>query len=432
MNVKLEKLDKNVYKVNLEIPAELAATEYNKACRKFGENLSVQGFRKGKAPRHIIEKHVGEETIKHKVLDILLPGYLADVVSENQLDLITEPLIESYNFELGAPVAVTVKLEVKPDVTLPNYKGQTIEVPECKTDEGAVEKEIESLRNRFAKLEQVVGRPTEPEDIVYMDFSGTINGEPIKGGAGKNQQLDLSNSHFIPGFAEQLVDKNIGEEFKIKVTFPENYGEATLAGKEAEFTVTINEIRKKILPDLNDEFAQKLGPFQTVEDLKNNIKSYIEESCKNENRIRAEKILVEKVVDEAKLEIPDTMINREAKYLMEEVQMRAKQQGVSWEQMIEAQGHENIWNSLREEATKRVKTSLVLGAIAKAEDLNLTEGDFANKVKEIAGAYHTDEEKIYKQLAQNQQLTHGMSQQIMSQKIVNYLLENNEVKYIEE
>ncbi|HSA06089.1 MAG TPA: trigger factor [Candidatus Gastranaerophilales bacterium] len=432
MNTNLEKIDNNQFKLSIEIDAEIASLEYNKACKKLGENVNIPGFRKGKTPRPIIEKHVGMDRIKQKAIDVLLPPIIADVISENQLDLITEPVLEAYDFQLGKPVVITTKIEVKPEVKLPEYKGLTIEVPEFKAKEDSVEKELEAVRNKFSRLEQVIGRQSRSNDIVFIDFNGSINGEPIKGGAGKNHQLDIANSHFIPGFAEQLIDKNIGDEFKINVTFPEDYHDKNIAGKEAEFAIKINEIKEKILPELNDEFAQKLGPFQTMDDFKNHIKGYVDKSQENENRVRAEKILVDKIIDETKLDIPDTMINREAKYLMEEIETRFKNQGLSWEQVIEQQGHENIWNNLREEAARRVKTSLVLSAIAKGEGITLTEEDFTLRIKELAQAYNTEESKVYEQMSKNIGLAQGLSQQIMSQKIINYLLENNEVKYIED
>ncbi len=432
MNANLEKLENNLFKLSVEIDADVASQEYNKACKKMGENLSIPGFRKGKTPRPIIEKHLGTDRIKQRALDAMLPAIFADVISEHQLDLVTEPVVETYEFELGKPVSLTAKIEVKPEVELSGYKGQTIEVPEYKLDESAVEKELESIRGKFATMEQVIDRPTEPEDIVFIDFYGKMEGEPIKGGAGKNHQLDLANSHFIAGFAEQLAGKNIGDEFKIRVTFPQDYSDKAIAGKEAEFDIKINEIKKKVFPEINDEFAQKIGPFQTVEDLKKDLAQYIEQARDHENRSRAEKAIVDKVVNESKLDIPDTMINREAKYLMEEVENRFKNQGVSWEQVIEQQGQESIWNNLREEATKRVKTSLVLGSIAKQENITLSEEDFAAMVRDLTQSYNTSESKIYEQMTQNPSLAQGLSQQIMSQKIINYLLENNEVKYIED
>jgi len=432
MKVNLEKQENNVFKLSIEIDAEVAAQEYNKACRKTGEHINVPGFRKGKAPRSMVEKHVGVGRLQQQVLDSILPNVFADAISEHQFDLATEPVIENYSFEIGKPVTVVAKLEVKPEVTLVNYKGQTIEVPEYKHEADVIEKELKILSEKFATLEPIVGRAAESTDIVIIDFKGTVNGEPIKGGAGKNQQLDLSNSHFIAGFAEQIVGKNIGEEFKINVTFPEGYQDKALAGKPAEFEIKLNEIKQKITPEINDELAQKVGPFQTLEDLKADMSKYLEKSKENENKIRAEKVILEKIVEQAKLDIPDSMVNREAKTLLEEIQTRFKSQGISWEQVLEQQGHESTWNSLREEAAKRVKTSLVLSAVAKTENIILTEADFAEKVKELARVYNSDEKSIYEQMAQTPALAQGLSQQIMSQKIIGYLLENNNIKYVEE
>jgi len=432
MKVNLEKQENNLFKLSIEIDADVAAQEYNKACRKTGENINIPGFRKGKAPRSMIEKHVGVGRIQQRVLDALLPNIFADLISEHQFDLATEPVVENYNFELGKPVSVTARLEIKPEVNLVNHKGQVIEVPEFKHSDDVIDKELKLLSEKFATLEPIVGRPAEVTDIVIIDFTGTVNGEPIKGGAGKNQQLDLSNSHFIKGFAEQTVGKSIGEEFTINVTFPEDYQDKALSGKPAEFKIKINEIKKKITPEINDELAQKVGPFQTLEDLKADMAKYLEKTRENENKIRTEKAILEKIVDSAKVDIPDSMVNREAKTLLEEIQARFKSQGISWDQVLEQQGHENTWNSLREEAAKRVRTSLVLSAVAKTENIQLTEEDFLEKVRELARTYNSDEKAIYEQMAQNPALAQGLSQQIMSQKIINYLLENNEVKYIED
>lgn len=430
MKVNLEKQENNLFKLNIEIDAEVAAQEYNKACRKISESINIPGFRKGKAPRSMVEKHVGVGRIQQRVLDSLLPSVFADVISEHQFDLATEPIVENYNFELGKPVVITARLEIKPEVNLVNYKGQTVEVQEFKHSDDVIEKELKLLSEKFATLEPIIDRSAEADDIVIIDFNGKVNGEPIKGGAGKNQQLDLANSHFIKGFAEQIVGKNRGEEFTINVTFPEGYQDKSLAGKPAEFTIKINEIKKKIVPEINDELAQKVGPFKTLEDMKKDMAGYLEKSRENENKIRSEKAILEKIVESAQVEIPDSMVNREAKTLMEEIQTKFKSQGISWEQVLEQQGHENTWKSLREEAKKRVRTSLVLSAVAKVENIQLTEEDFSEKVKELARVYNSDEKVIYEQMAQNPALAQGLSQQIMSQKIVNYLMENNEVKYI--
>jgi trigger factor len=432
MKVNVEKLENNFVQLNIEIDADVAAQEYNKACRKIGERVAIPGFRKGKAPRTKVESHVGVDRIQKDALDRLLPNVLADSISEHQFDIASEPVIETYNFVLGEPLTVVAKLEIKPEVTLNNYKGLTVEVPEFKHPEDAVEKELKALSERFATMQTVIDRPTNEKDVVIIDFAGTVNGEPIKSGSAKNHQLDLANSNFIKGFAEQLIDKKISDEFAIKVTFPESYHDAALSGKEAEFQIKINEIKEKIVPEIDDELAKKVGPFQSLAELKKDLQSYLEKTEKNENDARAEQAVVAKIIEQAQVEVPDSMVNREAKVLMEEVQGRVKSQGLSWEQFLDSQGHENIWNNLREEATRRVKSSLILGAIAKKEDIQLNDEDFVARVKELAIAYNTDDKTIFKQISQNPGFAQAISQQIMGQKIVKYAVENNNVKYIED
>ncbi|OGI23628.1 MAG: trigger factor [Candidatus Melainabacteria bacterium RIFOXYA12_FULL_32_12] len=432
MKVNVVKQENNMVQLDIEVDAELAAQEYNKACKKLGERITVPGFRKGKAPRAMVESYVGVDEIRRQALDRLLPNVFADTISEHQYDLASEPIIESFKYELGEPLKVIAKLELKPEVKLNNYKGLTVEVPEFKHPEDAVEQELKALSERFATLEPIVNRPAEPNDIVNIDYSGTIEGEPIKGGSAKNHQLDLAHSSFIKGFAEQIVGKKIGEEFTINVNFPEDYHEPALVGKPAEFQVKVNEIKEKHIPAIDDELAQKVGPFQTIEELKTDLASFLEKSKNNENKVRAERVVLDKVIEQAQVETPDSMINREARVLMEEVQAKLKSQGISWEQVLDTQGQENIWNSLREEAAKRVKNSLVLGAVAKTENIHPSDEDFLAKVRELATVYNTDEQTVFQQISKNPGLAQGISHQIMTQKVVQFLLDNNEVKYIEE
>ena len=432
MKINLEKQDKNIIQLNIEIDAEIASQEYNKACRKISERVVIPGFRKGKAPRAMVEKYIGTDKIQREAMDRLLPNVFADTISEHQLDLASEPYIESFNFELGKPLAVVAKLEIKPDVNLNEYKGISIDVPKFKQPDNAIDRELKYLSERFATLETVINRPTLNNDIVIIDYSGTINGEPIKGGSAKNHQLDLSNSNFIKGFAEQLVGKNLGEEFTINVTFPADYHDLNLASKNAEFQIKINEIKEKIVPEINDELAQRIGPMQTLEELKADLKDYLEKTEKTENKTRAEKVVMDKVINNAQVEIPDSMTNKEAKILLEEVQAKLKSQGISWEQVLDTQGHENIWKNLREEAAKRVKSSLVLGAIAKVENLQINDDDFIDKVREFATQYNTDEKSVFKHIAQNPGLAQALSQQIMGQKVVDFLINNNNINYVED
>ena len=222
MSVKVEKQENNIVKLDIEIDEKTAMDEYNKSCRRLAQRVNIPGFRKGKAPRNILEKHIGMETIQRDALESMLPSVFAKAISENNLDVISEPYLESYNFEMGKPVSIVAKIELKPEVKIKQYKGLEVEVEKYKNAENAVEKELEGLVNRYSTLETVSGRETNDKDIVMIDFDGFVDGEAIKGGSAKNYMLDLGNSTFIPGFAEQLVGKNAGEEFTIDVKFPED------------------------------------------------------------------------------------------------------------------------------------------------------------------------------------------------------------------
>ena len=272
MKTTIEKQEKNIVKVNVEIEEQTAANEYNKACRKISESVNIHGFRKGKAPKNIVEKYVGVERIQREALSAILPKVFAEVISENQFEVITEPQVESFEFEEGKPLTVVATLELKPEVKLGSYKDVAVDVEEFKNTDEDVEKEVNSIVERYATFEPVVGRASTENDAVVMDFDGSVDGEAIKGGSAKNYQLDLAHSNFIKGFAEQLVGKNIGDEFTIDVTFPKDYHDKNLQGKPAQFKIKINEIKERKVPELNDEFAKKLGNFDTVDALKADIK----------------------------------------------------------------------------------------------------------------------------------------------------------------
>ncbi|MCQ2958294.1 MAG: trigger factor, partial [Candidatus Gastranaerophilales bacterium] len=414
----------------IEIEEQTAANEYNKACRKISETINIHGFRKGKAPKNIVEKYVGVERIQREALSVLLPKIFADVISENELEVITEPQVESYEFEQGKPLNVVATIEIKPEVKLGAYKDIEVEVEEFKNSETDVEKEINAIVDRYATFEPVIDRASKDTDAVVMDFDGTVDGEAIKGGSAKNYQLDLAHSNFIKGFAEQLVGKNIGDEFTIDVTFPKDYHDKALQGKPAQFKIKINEIKERKTPELNDEFAKKVGNFNTVEDLKNDIKSYLEKAEKNENEQRAQKALIEKIVETTEVEVPETMVNREAKQLMNEMAQRLKSQGMDISQIIDEKGQDNMWAELKEEASKRVKNSLVLSEVATKENITVSEEQFEGKIKELAALYHAEEKDVYTQLAKNINMTSALTQQLLAQNITSYLMDNNKVKYV--
>lgn len=430
MEVKIEKLEKNLVKLDISIDAESAAQEYSKACRVLSNNIAIPGFRKGKAPRNIVEKHVGEARIKHEALNKMLPAIFAGIISENDFEIATEPYVESFDFELGQEAKIVAKIELKPEVVLKKYKGLTIDVEVASKDEKAVDREIDNIAQRFTKLEDVTGRPASKDDVVSIDFDGSVNGESIKGGSAKNYQLDIANSNFIEGFSDQIIGHNIGESFEINVTFPEGYHEENLKGKPAVFKIKLHSIKTKKYPAIDDELAQKVGPFGSLDELKKDIQSYIDKQFEMENKVKIQNAVLEKVIELAEVEIPDGMVNKEAKILMDEFQQKITSQGMSWEKFLDSQGQEKIWEGLREEAAKRIKNSLVLSHISKVEDINVDDSEFENRVAEMAKLYKTDERTIYSQISKNPVMVQSIMQQIISQSITDFLVENNKINYL--
>lgn len=429
MKTTIEKQPENIVKVDIEVPAKDAVNYYNNAAKRLAQYVNIPGFRKGKAPRNIVEQNIGEERIKHEALEGALPKIFSEVIKENDFDVVAQPYVESYDYKIGEDLRIVAKLELRPEVTLGEYKGLTIEVEEYKTPEDALQKSIDSLLEQHATTVVVTDRKTLNTDTIVFDFEGFSNGEKIEHGDAKNYTLDLAHSSFIPGFAEQLADRTLGEEFEINVTFPEEYHEKKLAGQPAVFKCKVNEIRAKVLPELTDEFAQKVGPFKTVDDLKADIQKYLDTQKADIDRTNSEKAIFEKVTGDAKVEIQQSMIDREAEQLAEEYKQKLSMQGFSWDQAVEAQGYDNIMNSLKEDAAMRVKNSLVIDKIAKEENLVVSQAEFGAKLSEIGRMYQMDTPTMIKQLSQTPGVFNAISQQALNEKVTQFLAENNTVKF---
>ena len=427
MNTTIEKQQDNIVKVDIEIPAKDAVTYYNNAAKKLAQYVNIPGFRKGKAPRNIVEQNIGEERIKHEALESALPKIFSDVVKENNFDLVTQPYVESYDYKVGEDLKITAKLELRPEVTLGQYKGLTIDVEGYKTPEDALEKSLNSMLEQHASSVIVTDRKTVNTDIIVFDFEGFANGEKIEHGDAKNFTLDLAHSSFIPGFAEQLADRPLGEEFDIEVKFPETYHEKKLAGQPATFKCKINEIKTKVLPELNDEFAQKVGPFKTVDDLKADIQKYLDTQKADIDRVNSEKAVFEKVTNDAKVDIQQSMIDRETDQLVNEYKQKLSAQGFTWEQAVEAQGYDEIMKQLKEDASIRVKNSLVIDKIAKEENIEISQADFSEKLTELSRMYQIDPATMVKQLAQTPGVFNALSQQALNEKVTKFLADNNKV-----
>lgn len=432
MKVNVEKEPNNVAKLDIEIPAKDAINGYNKAVKKLSEYVNIPGFRKGKAPRNIVEKHVGIDRIKHEALEGLLPNAFREAITKNELNVIAQPYVESYDFEIGQDLKVTAKVELRPEVKLGDYKNLTIEIEEYITPADAMDKSLNDLLQRSSTVNLVVDRASKATDIVVIDFDGSVNGEKIQGGAAENYPLDLANSNFIPGFAEQIVGKKLDSEFDINVEFPKEYHDKKLAGKPAVFKIKLKEIKEKVLPELNDEFAQKVGPFKTVDDLKADIQKFLDATKEKEDKKNSDNAIFEKVLDNVKIDIQESMIDRESESLLEEYKQRLASQGYNFEDIMKTQDQGALTADLRKEAAIRIKSSLVIDEIAQAEDIKIDPSDLEQKLKELETTYHIDRAEVLKQLKQNPAIFNSLSQQALNEKVVKFLAENNKIAFKKE
>lgn len=429
MKVNVEKEANNVVKLEIEIPAKDAVNEYNKAVKRMSEYVNIPGFRKGKAPRPIVEKHVGIDRIKHEALEGLLPKVLNDAIAKNELDIISQPYVESYDFEIGKDVKITAKAELKPEVKLGKYKELTVEVEEYATPKDAMDKSIEDMLKRNSTTNLVVDRKTKDTDVVVIDFDGSVNGEKIQGGAAENYPLDLGNSNFIPGFAEQIVGKELNSEFDITVDFPKDYHEAKLAGQPAVFKIKLKEIKEKVLPELNDEFAQKVGPFKTVDELKADIQKFLDSTKEREDKKASDNAIFAKVLADTKIDIQDSMIEKESNMLLEDYKQRLASQGFNFDEVMKTQNLDELNSQLKEEATQRIKTTLVIDEIAKVENIKIESEDLEQKFAELESVYRMSRADVLKQLKQNPSLFSSLSHQALNDKVFNFLTDNNKVEF---
>ncbi len=430
MKTIVEKKEKNFVNLNMEVDEKTAINEYNKACKRIAERVNIAGFRKGKAPRNILEKHVGVDSIKREVLDSVLPKMISDAIKENDLDVVSEPMLETYNYNVGEKLTAQVKLEVRPEVELGQYKDLTLDVEEYKAEEDFMEKELGYVQSRFTTTEPVIGRKTCEKDIVIFDFDGYCNGEAIKGGSAKNHMLDIANSNFIPGFAEQLIGKDISEEFTINVTFPENYHDEKLKGQPAEFKIKINEIKEKKVPELNDELAKKVGSYNSLEDLKKDISDYSEKIKIAENDKRMLEVIFNKLLNDVKVDVSDTMIDRESEVILKEMKERVNSQGADFDKMIEREGKDKVMSEIKDEAVRRIKNSLVIHKISQLEKIEVTADDINKKIDKLAQQHNADKSVILNHLFSNQQMMSALGQQAISEKVASFLLDNNNANFI--
>lgn len=410
MSFTVENLEKNMAKLTIEVSAEDFEKALQKAYEKNKNKIAVNGFRKGKVPRAVIEKVYGAGVFYEDAANILIPEEYSKAAEESKLDIVSQPEIDVTQIEKGKSFIFTAEVALKPEVTLGEYLGVEIEKTDAKVTADDVKAELEKVREQNARLVDVTSRGVKDKDQAVIDFEGFVDGVPFEGGKGTDYPLTIGSHSFIDNFEEQLIGAKIGKEVEVNVTFPENYQASELAGKPATFKVTVKAIKVKELPKLDDDFAKDVSEFDTLADYKADIKKNLTEKKKEEAKREKEAKAVAKAVENASMDIPEGMIKLQVNNMVNEFAQRLQMQGLSIDQYIQYMGsnHQQFMESLKPEAVTRIKNSLVLEAVVKAENITATEDDFEEEVKRMADMYKMEVDKVKEILGDNEK------EQIMS------------------
>ena len=397
MNAVLEKKENNSAIFTIEVSEDKFEKAIQKAYIKMRGRFNIPGFRKGKAPRKIIEMNYGEGIFYEEALNIVLPEAYDKAIEDLELEPIDSPEVDIDQLEKGKPIVFKVEVTIKPEVVLGEYKNIEVEKVEYNVTDVDVENEIKNLQDMNSRLIDASEREAKDKDILNIDFEGYIDEEQFEGGTAENQQLEIGSRRFIPGFEEQLIGKKKGEEVDVEVTFPEDYYEESLKGKKAIFKVTINDVKEKELPELDDEFAKDVSEFDTLEELKNSIKERLEKEAKNKEEVENEGKVIEKVVESCEIDIPEVLIENQIKNEIGQFDYRLKLQGLSIDRYFELTNSnlDDLQEQIRPTAEMRVKTELVIDAIAKAESIEASDEDLDNELERMAKEYnHEDIDKF--------------------------------------
>ena len=396
MSVQVEKLEKNMAKLTIEASAEELEKAIEKAYQKQKKNISVPGFRKGKVPRMMVEKMYGKEVFYEDAANEIIPVAYEKAYDECGEDIVSTPQIEVTQIEAGKPFIFTALVALKPEVTLGAYKGIEVDKVDVTVSDEEVDAEIEKERDRNARSISVTDRAVQDKDQTVIDFEGFVDGVAFEGGKGENYPLTIGSGTFIPGFEEQLIGKNIGEETDVNVTFPEDYQAEDLAGKPALFKVTVKEIKEKQLPELDDEFAAEVSEFDTLAEYKEDVKKNLLEKREKDVKNAKEDAVVDAIIENASMDIPDAMIETQQRQMIQEFAQNIQAQGLSIDQYFQFTGltAEKMMEQVKPQAEKRIKSRLVLEAVAKAENIVASEEDFDNEVAKMAEMYKMDADKI--------------------------------------
>ena len=424
MSLQVEKLEHNMAKLTIEVPAEELEKALETAYQKNKNKISVPGFRKGKVPRNMIEKMYGPAIFYEDAANELIPDAYEKALDECEEEIVSAPKIDVTQIEKGKDFIFTAEVAVKPEVTLGKYKGIKVDEADLAVTEEEINAQIEKERENSARTISVEDRPVKDGDITTLDFEGFVDGVAFEGGKGTDYPLTIGSGSFIPGFEEQLIGAELNKEVEVNVTFPEEYHAAELAGKPAVFKVKINEIKTKELPELDDEFAQDVSEFDTLAEYKESIEKKLVERKDAEAKRTKEDEAIQKIIDKSKMEIPDAMVDTQARSMVDDFANRIAQQGLSMEQYMQFTGMniEKLMEQMKPEALKRIQSSLVLEAIAKEENIEVSDEEVDEELKKMAEMYGMEVEKLKEYMGDAEK--ESMKKDMAIQKAVDLIMEN--------
>ena len=424
MSIQVEKLEKNMAKLTVEVSAEDFKAAIKKAFNKNKNRFAIPGFRKGKAPQAMIEKMYGEGVFYEDAADEAINASYAEAMKESGLDIVSRPEVTIEKIGKDEPFVYSALVAVKPEVTLGQYKGVEVEKADASVSAEDVEAELKKVQEQNARLLTVEDRGVEDGDQTVIDFEGFVDGVAFEGGKGENYPLTIGSGSFIPGFEEALVGAELNKETEVNVTFPEDYHATELAGKPAVFKCTVKEIKEKQLPDLDDEFASEVSDFDTMAEYREDVQKKLTSKKEEEAKIAKEEAVLDAVIADAQMEIPDAMLETQQRQLLENFAQRIQAQGITLEQYMQFTGltAQTMMEQLKPEALKRIQSRLVLEAVAAAEKMEATEEDFEAEVKSMAEAYQMEADKVKELLGE--QGAKQVKEDICVRKAADFIVDN--------
>ncbi|MGN0280247.1 MAG: trigger factor [Lachnospiraceae bacterium] len=424
MSLQVEKLEKNMAKLTIEASAEDLEKAIEQAYQKQKKQISIPGFRKGKVPRQMVEKMYGKEVFYEDAANALIPDAYDKALEECEEDIVSSPKIEVTQIEAGKPFIFTATVALKPEVKLGKYKGVKVDKIDTTVTDEEVDAEINKERENNARNITVEDRPVKDGDMTTLDFEGFVDGVAFEGGKGENYPLTIGSGAFIPGFEEQLVGAEIGKEVEVKVTFPEDYQAENLKGKDAVFKCTIKEIKEKELPELDDEFASEVSEFETLAEYKEDIKKNLTEKKEKDAKNAKEDAAIKAAVEASEMEIPEAMLETQQRQMVDEFAQRITMQGLSMEQYFQFTGtnYQQMVEQVKPQAEERIKSRLVLEAIAKAENIEATEEDYEKELETMADVYQMELDKVKELMGEREKK--NIMQDLAVRKAAEFVAEN--------